>query len=186
MSEILADELPACIDFGVLSGPQFAAEVARAVPTGSTLAGTKRVLDAGRAVLNLTKLDETDDVIGTQICGVGKNVIALVSGFLSVKTAGENERAMLFTACCNEIINIGIAMGAKLETFTGLCGLGDLFLSATSATSRNYAGGVSIAKGEKLTGTVEGVFAFDTVLNRAAKLDIKTPVLTDIKKQLNI
>lgn len=186
MSEILADELPACTDFGVLSGPQFAAEVARAVPTGSTLAGTKRVLDAGRAVLNLTKLDETDDVIGTQICGVGKNVIALVSGFLSVKTAGENERAMLFTACCNEIINIGIAMGAKLETFTGLCGLGDLFLSATSATSRNYAGGVSIAKGEKLTGTVEGVFAFDTVLNRAAKLDIKTPVLTDIKKQLNI
>ena len=186
MSEILQDELPGCTDFGVLSGPQFAAEVAHGVPTGSTLAGTSRARHAGRAVINLAYLDETDDVIGAQISGVGKNVIALIAGFLSVKMAGENERAMIFTLCCNEIIKIGLAMGAKLETFTSLCGLGDLFLSATSKTSRNYAGGVAIARGEKLVGTVEGIFAFDTVIYRAEKLGIKTPMLIDIKNQMNI
>ncbi len=186
MGEILAYVLPQCMDFGVLSGPQFAAEVACGVPTGSTLAGTKRVLDAGRAVLNLAHLDETDDVIGAQICGVGKNVMALIAGFLSIKTAGENERAMIFTRCCNEIINIGIAMGAKLQTFTGLCGLGDLFLSATSTTSRNFSGGVAIANGTQLVGTVEGIFAFDTILNRAERLGIKTPALTQIKSKMKI
>ena len=186
MSEILIDILPQCVDFGILSGPQFAAEVACGVPTGSTLAGTGRVLDAGRAVLNLTALDETDDIIGAQICGVGKNVMALIAGFLSIKTAGENERAMIFTRCCNEIINIGIAMGAKLQTFIGLCGLGDLFLSATSTTSRNYAAGIAIANGTQLVGTVEGLFAFDTILNRAAKLDVKTPALTQIKNKMKI
>lgn len=186
MSEILKEELSNCVDFGVLSGPQFAAEVARGFPTGSTLAGTERTLMAGRAILNLSQLDETDDIIGAQICGVGKNVIALVAGFLSVKTFGENERAMVFTQCCNEIINVGLTMGAKLRTFTGLCGLGDLFLSATSTTSRNFSGGVAIAKGEKLVGTVEGVFAFDTVLTRAENLGVKIPVLAGIKKDMGL
>jgi len=186
MSEILQSELPKCTDFGVLSGPQFAAEVAHGSLTGSTLAGTKRVLDAGRAVLNLAYLDETDDIIGTQIAGVGKNVMALISGFISVRIKSENERAMLFTSACNEIINLGIAMGAKIRTFTGLCGLGDLFLSATSPTSRNYAGGVAIANDEPLIGTVEGIFAFDTILTRAEQIGIKLPVLTDMKKQMNL
>ena len=186
MSEILQDELPTCIDFGVLSGPQFAAEVASGAPTGSTLAGTKRVLDAGRAVLNLAYLDETDDIIGTQISGVGKNVMALISGFISVKIQSENERALIFTRCCNEIINLGIAMGAKIETFTGLCGLGDLFLSATSRTSRNYAGGVAIANDTTPDGTVEGIFAFDTILTRAKKIGIKTLILNDMYKQMKL
>lgn len=186
MSEILTETLPMCIDFGVLSGPQFAAEVAERVPTGSTLAGTVRTRDAGRAVLNLAYLDETDDIIGTQIAGVGKNVIALISGFISVRIAGENERALIFTRACNEIIHIGLKMGAKLETFTGLCGLGDLFLSATSVTSRNYAGGVAIAKGEPLVGTIEGIFAFDTVITRAKKIGVDTPILTNIKHQMGI
>ena len=186
MSEILKSELPNCIDFGVLSGPQFAAEVASGAPTGSTLAGTKRVLEAGRAVLNLAYLDETDDIIGTQFAGVGKNVMALISGFLSVKVASENERALIFTRCCNEIINIAIAMGAKIQTFTGLCGLGDLFLSATSNTSRNYAGGVAIATKKTLTGTIEGIFAFDTILTRAKKMGVKTQVLKDMYKQMKL
>lgn len=186
MSEILTCELPNCTDFGVLSGPQFAGEVACGVPTGSTLAGTERAVTQGRAILNLAFLDETDDIIGTQICGVGKNVVALVAGFISMRVAGENERAMIFTRCCNEIIKIGLAMGAKLETFTGLCGLGDLFLSATSPTSRNYSGGVAIANGTELVGTIEGIFAYDTITTRAKKLGIQTPILSDIKQQMGI
>lgn len=186
MSEILQQELPNCHNFGVLSGPQFAAEVAVGASTGSTLAGTKQTILAGRTILNLAYLDETDDIIGTQICGVGKNVIALISGFISVKIASENERAMIFTRCCNEIINIGLAMGADLKTFTGLCGLGDLFLSATSKTSRNYSGGVAIANGEMPQGTTEGIFAYNTILARAKELGVKTPLLTDIKKQMHL
>ena len=80
MSEIIADELPNIKDFGVLSGPQFAAEVAAGVPTGSTLAGTQRAIDAGRAVLNKLYIHPSDDVIGTEICGVGKNAVALIYG----------------------------------------------------------------------------------------------------------
>ncbi len=186
MTEILTQELPNCTDIGVLSGPQFAVEVAQGAPTGSTLAGTQRVLDAGRAVLNLAYINETDDIIGTQISGVGKNVIALISGFISVKIPYENERAMIFTLCCDEIIKIGLAMGAKIETFVGLCGLGDLFLSATSSTSRNYAGGVAIANGTPLVGTIEGIFAFETILKRAQDLGIKTPILTDMKSKLGL
>lgn len=186
MSEILQSELPNCIDFGVLSGPQFAAEVAHGAVTGSTLAGTPRTRAQGRAILNLAYLDETDDVIGTQIAGVGKNVIALVSGFISIKMQSENERALVFTRACNEIISIGLAMGAKLETFTGLCGLGDLFLSATSKTSRNYSGGVAIAKSEPLVGTIEGINAFDTILARAKKLNVQIPILNELKQKMNL
>lgn len=186
MTEILNTELPQCVDFGVLSGPQFAAEVAIGAPTGSTLAGNLRVKNAGHQVLNFAYLDDTDDIIGTQICGVGKNVIALVSGFISVKIASENERALIFTRCCNEIVQIGLAMGARIETFIGLCGLGDLFLSATSKTSRNYSGGTEIANGEKPQGTVEGIYAYNTILARASELNIETPILSDIKKQMHL
>lgn len=186
MSEILQSELPNCHDFGVLSGPQFAGEVACGAPTGSTLAGTQKTIEAGRAVLNLAYLDETDDIVGTQIAGVGKNVAALISGFISVNIKSENERAMIFTLVCNEIINVGLAMGAKLETFTGLCGLGDLFLSATSKTSRNYAGGVAIACGEQLVGTIEGIFAYDTIITRAKKLGVATPILTGMRNKMRI
>jgi len=185
MSEILQNELPQCTDFGVLSGPQFAAEVAYGKPTGSTLAGTKRVIQAGRAVLNLAHLDETDDIIGTQVAGVGKNVIALISGFISVKVASENERALIFTRCCDEIVDLGIKMGAKLQTFVGLCGLGDLFLSATSKTSRNYSGGIAIANGKTPDGTVEGIYAFETIINRAKRVKVKIPMLNSMYEQIN-
>jgi len=186
ISEILTDVIPNCTDFGVLSGPQFAGEVAKGAPTGSTLAGTPKVIEAGRAILNLAYLDETDDIIGTQIAGVGKNVAALISGFISVNIKSENERAMIFTLVCNEIIKVGLAMGAKIDTFTGLCGLGDLFLSATSRTSRNYAGGVAIANGEPLVGTIEGIFAYDTIITRARKLGIATPILTGMRNKMRI
>ena len=155
MSEILNDVLPTCTDFGVLSGPQFAYEVASGKATGSTLAGTSpRVMEAGLQTLNLSYLDATNDIIGTQLAGVGKNVMALIAGYIHETIDSENERALIFTRCCDEIIKLGLEMGAELKTFTGLCGLGDLFLSATSATSRNYSGGMAIAHNEELVGTI--------------------------------
>ena len=86
----------------------------------------------------------------------------------------------------NEIMNIGIATGAKMVTFLDLCGIGDLFLSATSATSRNFAGGMAIARGEKPEGTVEGIFALHGLIQRADNLNIDVPVLKEMQKKLNI
>lgn len=186
MTEILQSELPKCTDFGVLSGPQFAHEVALGIPTGSTLAGTSaKVMEAGLQTLNLSYLDSTDDIIGTQISGVGKNVMALIAGYIHETIKSENERALIFTRCCNEIIKLGLALGAELKTFTGLCGLGDLFLSATSPTSRNYSGGIAIARNEELVGTIEGIYAYETLIVRARKLDCDTPVLDEMREKMH-
>lgn len=186
MSEVLRNELPECTDFGVLSGPQFAAEVAQGVPTGSTLAGTQNAIKIGQQILNKLYLEISNDVIGTEICGVGKNAAALISGYNSVMTRGENERALLFTCVWNDIVKIGVASGAKCITFLGLCGLGDLFLSATSPTSRNYSGGIAIANGQTPEGTVEGIHALRGLIERAKKLNIDVPVLIEMKEKLKI
>lgn len=185
MSEILRTELPAATEFGVLSGPQFAAEVARGVPTGSTLAGTDAARRAGRVALNKLHLSETADVIGTEICGVGKNAVALICGYNSVACA-ENERAMIFTNAWNDVVNLGIAMGADVRTFLGLCGIGDLFLSATSATSRNFSGGAAIARGDEMVGTVEGAGAICGLMWRAEKHGVDVPTLRAMRKKMNI
>ena len=186
MSEILEQELPECKNFGVLSGPQFAREVALGIPTGSTLAGNDIVRAGGHTALSELYLQDTDDVIGAQICGVGKNAESLISGYLTVKSSGENERALIFTRAWNEIVDIAVEMGANCGTFLGLCGVGDLFLSATSSTSRNFSAGTAIAKGEEYTGTVEGIFALRGLIHRAAKLNIETPVLNEMKEKMGL
>ncbi len=187
MSEIMAAELPAARDLAVLSGPQFAAEVARGVPTGSTLATRSIIaLQTGRDIFNQLYISPSDDIIGAEICGVGKNAVALICGYNSVAAAGENERAMIFTRAWGEVAQIGIAMGAKIESFLDLCGIGDLFLSATSATSRNFAGGMAIANGEEVIGTVEGIFALSGLIRRAAALDVETPTLCHMQEKMGL
>ncbi|MDR2412835.1 MAG: hypothetical protein LBD50_01325 [Rickettsiales bacterium] len=186
MSEILAEELPECLDFGVLSGPQFAKEVAQGLPTGSTLAGTAAAVDIGKHILNKLYLEISDDIIGTEICGIGKNAIALISGYSSIKASGENEKALIFTRAWNEVVNLGLASGAKIDSFLGLCGIGDLFLSATSKTSRNYSAGVAIATNTEITGTIEGIQALNSLINRAADKNISMPVLIEMKSKMKI
>ena len=186
MSEILTDTLPECKHIGVLSGPQFAREVATGIPTGSTLAGDKQIIDGGHIALSAIYLQDSDDIIGAQICGVGKNALSLISGFLTVKSNGENERALIFTRAWDEIVEIGIKMGAKCKTFLGLCGIGDLFLSATSPTSRNFSAGTAIAHGEQYSGTVEGIFALNGLIQRAKLLNINTPILIEMKNKMKI
>ena len=186
MSEILQDTIPECHDFGVLSGPQFAAEVARGVPTGSTLAATAKARKAGHEILNKLYLDDSDDIIGAEYCGVGKNAVALICGYNFVAAAGENERAMIFTRAWGEIVAMGCASGANAETFLGLCGIGDLFLSATSETSRNFSGGMAIARGEKPEGTVEGISALRGLIARAARINVDVPVLREMCRKMKI
>lgn len=186
MSEVLRDVLPQCENFGVLSGPQFAAEVARGCPTGSTLAGNYVAISAGQAALSKLYLTPTSDIVGAEICGVGKNAASLISGYNTVAASGENERALIFTRVWNEVVDLGLASGADVRTFLGLCGVGDLFLSATSPTSRNFSGGMSIARGEAPLGTVEGIYALSGLIERAKTLGVSTPVLCEMKEKLNI
>lgn len=186
MSEVLRDALPECTDFGVLSGPQFAAEVANGVPTGSTIAGTKRAIEAAQVALNKLYLSPIDDVVGTELCGVGKNAVALICGYNTIAGRGENERALIFTTAWNEVANIGNALGAKPETFLGLCGIGDLFLSATSPTSRNFSGGMALARGEEPAGTVEGIFALHGLIARAQEIGVATPVLCEMRDKMGL
>ena len=186
MSEILNKEIPECVDFGVLSGPQFAREVATGIPTGSTIAGNEKVRAGGHIALSKLYLQDSTDFIGAQLCGVGKNAESLISGYLTIKSGGENERALIFTRAWNEIVDIAVEMGASCGTFLGLCGVGDLFLSATSTTSRNFSAGEAIARGESYTGTVEGVFALRGLIRRAEKLGIKTPVLIEMRDKMGL
>ena len=185
MSEILTEQIPECSEFGALSGPQFAGEVAAGIPTGTTIAGTETALSMARDAFNKLFIEESDDIIGTQFCGVGKNAMALICGYNSIAVNGENERALIFTRAWNEIINIGLAAGAKLKSFSGLCGIGDLFLSATSKTSRNFSGGVAIAEGRTPEGTVEGIYALAGLVERATQLGIDTPTLNKKHKNIN-
>lgn len=186
MSEILGQEIPECTEYGVLSGPQFAAEVANAVPTGSTLAGGRVVCETGRQILNKLELDFSDDIIGAQLCGTGKNAVALACGYASVAAGGENERALIFTRAWNDVVRLGLAMGAKCNTFLGLCGIGDLVLSATSTTSRNFSGGAAIARGDAPAGTVEGIYAMRGLIRRAAELNVSIPTLTAMWKKMGL
>lgn len=186
MSEILQEEMPECKDYGVLSGPQFAREVANGIPTGSTLAGNEKVRAGGHIALSELYLQDSEDIIGAQLCGVGKNAAALISGYMTIKSGGENERALVFTRTWNEIVDIAVEMGADCGTFLGLCGVGDLFLSATSPTSRNFSAGESIARGEEYTGTVEGIFALRGLIHRAEKLGVKTPILCEMKEKMGL
>ena len=186
MSEILSDVLPECDDFGVLSGPQFAAEVARGVPTGSTLAAMPRARAAGHEIFNKLYISDSDDIIGAEYCGVGKNALALICGYNSVASAGENERAMIFTRAWGEVVAIGKKSGARAETFLDLCGIGDLFLSATSDTSRNFAGGMAIARGEEVIGTVEGISALRGLIARGEKLGVDVSVLKQMRDKMKL
>ncbi len=186
MSEIMHDVMPESENLGVLSGPQFAGEVAAGVPTGSTIAGNATVIKVAKQVLNQLYLVESDDIIGAEICGVGKNAVALINGFNSVASAGENETALIFTRAWNEIMQIGLASGAKIETFLALCGIGDLFLSATSPTSRNYSGGMAIARGNAPAGTVEGIFALGGLIARAERKGVPVPTLFKMRKALGL
>ena len=136
--------------------------------------------------MNKLYLSDSDDIVGVQMCGIGKNAVALICGYNFVASCGENERAMIFTRAWDEVVAIGKKMGAKTETFLDLCGIGDLFLSATSDTSRNFAGGVAIARGEKIVGTVEGISALRGIIARAESFCVPTPVLIEMRDKMGL
>ncbi len=171
---------------GILSGPSFAQEVARGQPTALVAASEHAaVRDALVSAFHSPTLRvyANDDIVGVEVGGAVKNVLAIATGLCDGLGLGLNARAALITRGLAEMTRLGVALGAKPETFTGLSGLGDLVLTATGDLSRNRKVGLALAQGKTLDEAVaalghvaEGVYCARTVVQRAAGLGIEMPI----------
>ena len=147
IAESAADALPA-----ILSGPSFAADVARGLPAAVTLAARDETMAAAlaRALGSATlRPYHSNDVRGVEIGGAAKNVLAIAAGIVAGRGLGASAAAALVTRGFAELFRFGRAFGARAETLTGLSGLGDLILTCSSAQSRNYSFGVALGKGDR-------------------------------------
>lgn len=195
MGEIVAEELPACIP-AVLSGPTFAGEVARGQPTAVALALDPAHAAIGSALITAIGTPTfrpylAEDIVGAEIGGAAKNVIAIACGIAEGRGFGMNARAALITRGLAEITRLGLAKGGRLETFQGLSGLGDLVLTCTSTQSRNFAFGRGLGSGasaaELLAGpaVVEGVANAASIMALAARLGVEMPICGTVDSLLH-
>lgn len=171
---------------GALSGPSFALEVARAQPTALVAASAhEQVRDALVRALHAHHLRvyANDDLAGVEVGGAVKNVLAIATGLCDGLQLGLNARAALITRGLAEMSRLGVALGARVETFMGLSGLGDLVLTATGDLSRNRKVGLLLARGLPLAQAVsslghvaEGVYSARTVAQRARQLGVEMPI----------
>jgi glycerol-3-phosphate dehydrogenase (NAD(P)+) len=183
--EIAAQAAPDLIA-GVLSGPSFAQEVAHAQPTALVAASPHaQVRDALVEAFHTSSLRvyANDDIVGVEVGGAVKNVLAIATGLCDGLHLGLNSRAALITRGLAEMTRMGVALGAKPETFMGLSGLGDLVLTATGDLSRNRKVGLLLAQGQSpasatasLGHVAEGVLCARAVVQRAASLGIDMPI----------
>ncbi|MFT3719476.1 NAD(P)H-dependent glycerol-3-phosphate dehydrogenase [Pseudorhodoferax sp.] len=176
--------------FGVLSGPSFAQEVAAGQPTALVAASADAALreQLVQAFHGATlRVYSSDDVVGVEVGGAVKNVLAIATGLCDGLALGLNARAALVTRGLAEMSRLGVALGAHAETFMGLSGLGDLVLTATGDLSRNRKVGLLLAQGLRLDAAMaslghvaEGVYSARTVLQRAAALGVRMPITESV------
>ncbi len=193
MSEVCAEELPGR-PYVILSGPSFAEEVAQGQPT-AVVAASESGDAAERAQTLLTtstfRVYTSGDVIGTELAGSFKNVIAIAAGMCDGLGLGNNPRAALITRGLAEITRLGVALGADPRTFSGLAGVGDLVLTTCGALSRNRALGVALARGATLEGhsagqrsVVEGVYTARVALRMAEQAGVEMPIARKVAQCL--
>jgi glycerol-3-phosphate dehydrogenase (NAD(P)+) len=194
VSEIIQQELGTRVQIAVLSGPSFAAELARQLPTAVSVAGgdaavVSSVQNEFRAPY--LRLYGTDDVVGVEIGGASKNVIAIAAGVVEGLGLGHNALAALITRGLAEMSRLACAAGAKRETLAGLTGLGDLVLTCTGALSRNRHVGVELARGRSLQDILagmkmvaEGVRTTDAALALAARYGVELPIAGQVAEVL--
>ena len=171
---------------GVLSGPSFALEVARGQPTALVAASAHEMVRSALVTAfhsPTVRVYANDDIVGVEVGGAVKNVLAIATGLCDGLNLGLNARAALITRGLAEMTRLGVALGAKPETFMGLSGLGDLVLTATGDLSRNRQVGLALAGGQTLQQAVaalghvaEGVYSARTVLQRARTADVQMPI----------
>ena len=184
--QIVAQALPQSRTVGALSGPSFALEVARGLPTAVVLASREAAFAAQTAAaLNGPRLRiySNPDLIGVELGGALKNVIAIAAGISDGLALGRNARAALVTRGLAEISRLGVAMGGHVETFNGLAGLGDLVLTCTGDLSRNREVGVRLASGKRLEAVLaelghvaEGVHSARAAAAHARALGVEMPI----------
>ncbi|EJN05683.1 NAD(P)H-dependent glycerol-3-phosphate dehydrogenase [Phyllobacterium sp. YR531] len=189
MSEVAHYILPDH-QLGILSGPSFATDVARGLPTAVTVASRNQVL-ADQIALVLSgstfRCYSTDDATGVEIGGALKNVLAIAAGAAIGRGYGASAQAALVTRGFVELRRIGHALGARSETIMGLSGLGDLMLTCSTPQSRNYSYGLALGKGEDLTGRplAEGVATASIAVELAARHDIDVPIISAVSRILD-
>ncbi len=178
----------------VLSGPSFAKEVIKNLPTAVTLAAENN--NTGLILQEIFNTDTFrvythDDIRGVELGGALKNVIAIAAGISDALSLGNNARASLITRGLSEITRLGVAMGAKERTFSGLSGLGDLVLTCTSPLSRNYTLGIELGQGLKLKdildqtiSVIEGVATAESAFELSRKYNVEMPIVEEVYKIL--
>ncbi len=180
MTQIIAEKLPDA-RAAILSGPSFAGDVARGLPTAVTLAANDEAL-AVQLVHALGSATfrpyHTTDVRGVEIGGAAKNVLAIAAGIVAGKQLGASALAALTTRGFAELMRFGLACGAKPETMAGLSGLGDLILTCSSAQSRNFSFGTALGRGEKPSREIlsEGEATAPVLIEMADEKNIDMPV----------
>ncbi len=184
--EVVAEALPGATQVGALSGPSFAAEVARGLPTALVLASADAAFAAATAAaLNTPRLRiySSADVRGVELGGAVKNVIAIAAGIADGLELGRNARAALVTRGLAEVVRLGVALGGQPETFMGLAGVGDLVLTCTGELSRNREVGVRLAQGRALGEVLaalghvaEGVHSARAVRDLARAHGVEMPI----------
>ena len=192
MTQVLSENLPHIPEscFAVISGPSFAREVAQRVPTVVTVASKSpenaRFLQHVFAS-PLFRVYTSDDIIGVEIGGAVKNVIAIAAGVVDGQKTGLNTRAAMITRGLVEIRRLGLKLGANPHTFAGLSGVGDLLLTCTGNLSRNYTVGKQLGEGKSLSEILsemrmvaEGVKTAKSVYNLSRKLGIELPICNEI------
>ena len=190
MSEVIIEELPGfCLDnIGVLSGPNLAPEIAAGKISSATVAfPSSSVSESVQSILSsdVFRVYRSEDVKGVELGGALKNIVAIGAGFIDGAGLGANIKAAYVTRGLHEITRLGVAMGAKADTFAGLSGMGDLIVTCYSTLSRNYRLGFGLASGRDLQSvlkelgqTVEGAPTSQAAVRLAHQLDIDMPITT--------
>jgi glycerol-3-phosphate dehydrogenase (NAD(P)+) len=190
----VAEEVIGKRPFAVISGPSFAREVASGLPTAITVASRdRRFADqvAGYLHSDCFRAYTSDDVVGVEVGGAAKNVMAIGAGIADGLGFGANSRAALITRGMAEITRLGVALGGKTDTFIGLAGIGDLVLTCTDDQSRNRRMGLALARGltidqakGEIGQEVEGVIAAREIFHRSRKLGVEMPITEQIYRVL--
>lgn len=184
--QVAEEEFRAVAPYGVLSGPSFAQEVAKGLPTALTLASADESFARGAATqLHGPRLRvySSGDLVGVEVGGAVKNVMAIAAGICDGMGFGHNARAALITRGLAEIARLGLSLGGRMETFMGLAGAGDLILTCTGDLSRNRRVGLALAQGRSLEAILqelghvaEGVYTAREVRKLGNRYDVELPI----------
>lgn len=193
MSQVIEDELPE-VEAAVLSGPSHAEEAGRGIPTTCVVGARSR--ETAEMIQNIFmnrdfRVYISPDMIGIELGGALKNVVALAAGTADGLGYGDNTKAALITRGMSEIARLGMAMGGKFETFSGLSGIGDLIVTCASVHSRNRKAGYLIGQGYSMEAAmkevkmvVEGVYSAKAALKLAHKYNVEMPIIEQVNKVL--